>query len=117
MFYDYWLYIDCINSSNQLLIEDALTKILQKEGFKRISKLPEVSPDELRTLSRSFRRQLVRNFLIIGLYPGAAGWTIMKTRPDEFMCRRGNNSLKPRLSELAVETNCQAFHWGVYCNS
>jgi hypothetical protein len=117
LFYDYWEYTDCINSGNQLLIEDALTQILQKDGFKRISELPEASPDELRAESYLLSEQLLRNFLIIGLYPGAPGWTIMKTRPHEFMCRRGSNSLKPRLSELSVAINCKAFHWGVYCDS
>lgn len=41
----------------------------------------------------------------------------MKTQPDEFICRRPRNIIKPRLSILGTEINCKAFHWGVYSNS
>jgi hypothetical protein len=57
---------------------------------------------------------LIRNFLIIGLFPGNYGWTFIKTLPREFFCRRGNSNTQPRLAMLATKINCQAFHWSVY---
>ena len=117
MFYNYWNYTDCINCDNQCLIEEALTEILEQEGFTRIYELPKnFSINEL-DVNYRLTKQLLKQLWIIALFPGAFGWTIMKTQPKEFMCRRGTSSQKPRLSELAVKIACKAFHWGVYCSN
>ncbi|AFZ37026.1 hypothetical protein Sta7437_3528 [Stanieria cyanosphaera PCC 7437] len=118
MLYDYWNYTSCINNENQSLIEASLLNILEKEGFTRVYELPKnFSIDELNANYRKITKQLLKQLWIIGLFPGASGWTIMKTQPNEFMCRRPKNSTKPRLSKLGTKINCKAFHWGVYSSS
>ncbi len=119
---EYWNYVDCINSTSLSLIEDSLVKMLSKEGFNKLNSLPEelsinitttYSPKQyLESIKKYF--QLIKKVLVIALFPGASGWTVVKTIPKEFLCRRSNNSPKPRLSELAVKLDCQAFHWSVY---
>ena len=118
MHYDYWNYTSCINNGEQLLIEASLVNILEKEGFTRIYELPKnFSVDELNSNYRKFNKQLLKQLWIIGLFPGVSGWTIIKTQPDELMCRRPENGTNPRLSKLATNINSKAFHWGVYSSS
>ena len=114
----YWNYIDCINSSDISLIETTIIEILSKEGFTRSNSLPKsilklIEECTKNPLSQSYW-QLAKEILIIGLFPGASGWTIVQTNPVDFMCRRAKNSSKPRLSELTARMNCKAFHWSVY---
>jgi hypothetical protein len=117
MLREFWNSVDCINCQDQSLIEASLIEILKKEGFTCLSSLPEnISINEIQTHSREIRRRLIRELWLIGLFPGASNWTVIKTAPQEFMCRRDsrNNNSKPRLSELAVKIGCKAFHWSVY---
>lgn len=117
MFREFFNSVDCINCQDQSLIETALTEILEKEGFTRLSSLPNnISLNEIQTQSREIRRRLIRELWLIGLFPGASNWTIIKTAPQEIMCRRDsrNNNSKPKLSELAVKIGYKAFHWSVY---
>lgn len=118
MLYDYWNYTSCINSGEQLLIEASLVNILKEEGFTHIDKLPSnISIDELKINSSKLLRQFSKQLWIVGLFPGTSDWTFVKTQPQEFMCRRAKNSIKPRLSKLATKIGCEAFHWGVYSSS
>ncbi|MGB5634122.1 MAG: hypothetical protein WBM44_23955 [Waterburya sp.] len=112
---EYWNYVGCINNSNLSLIEDSLVKILSQQGFNKLNSLPEYLLTNITTTySPKQYLQLIKKVLIIVLFPGASEWTVIKTIPKEFLCRRSNNSSKPRLSELTVQSNCQAFHWSVY---
>lgn len=52
--------------------------------------------------------------MIIALFPGRGGWTIIKTFPFEFLCQRAEGASRPRLSALAMELGCDAFYLGVY---
>ncbi len=113
---EYWNYVDCINNENLSLIETSLSEILIKEDFRRISNLPDdLLTEEINFYSREeIYWQLIREVLLIGLFSGASDWTFIKTQPKEFLCRRGKNDLKPRLSKLATQIKSRAFHWSVY---
>ena len=117
MFKDYYNHVGCINHKNLLSIETSLTRILGKEDFKRVSHIPEELFTKEIAYSYDLLSRLIREFLIIGLFPGNSGWTFIKTLPREFLCRRGNNITQPRLGVLASQMNCQAFHWSVYRES
>jgi hypothetical protein len=114
MYSYYYNHVGCINHKSLLLIETNLTEILDKEGFKRVSNITEDLFTKEIAYSYDLLTKLIRNFLIIGLFPGNYGWTFIKTLPREFLCRRGNNSTQPRLAMLTTKINCQAFHWSVY---
>lgn len=117
MFKDYYNHIGCINHKDLSLIETYLIEILGEEGFQRVSHLTDdLSTEEIR-YSYDLLSKLIREFLIIGLFPGNSGWTFIKTLPREFLCRRGNNVIQPRLSLLASEMKYKAFHWSVYRES
>lgn len=115
---EFWNYVDCIKNKNLALIETSLTEILIKEDFKKISNLPDsflTEGEDMNFYSREERYwQLIREVLLIGLFPGDSDWTFVKTQPREFLCRRSKNNLKPRLSELATQIKSKAFHWSTY---
>lgn len=114
---DYYNHVGCINHENLSLIEVYLTEILEKEGFKRVSYLTDDLFTKQIRYSYDLLSRLIKEFLIIGLFPGNLGWTFIKILPREFFCRRGTNSTQARLAVLASQMNCQAFHWSVYRES
>ena len=115
MFFKYWNYTGCVNYEDISEIEANLTAILKREGFIRLDRPPQnISTDELKKNSIKLRRELAKKIWIVGLFPGDSGWTILKTQPNEFICRRGIDSQRPRLSELAMKISHEAFHYGVY---
>lgn len=113
---EFWNYVDCVNNENFSLIETSLAQILTKEGFKQLNNLPDgILTEEINfCTSEEIYWRLIREVLLIGLFPGASGWTFIKTQPREFLCRRGKNSHRPRLSKLATLTKSEAFHWSAY---
>lgn len=111
MFIEFRNYTTYIQSNNLDSIELALTRIFELEGCRRISQPPQ-------TLSNEELRQtpwlLLPELWIVGLFVGAPGWTIVKTEPNELLCRRARGAARLRLSELAMQIGCNAFHFGAY---
>jgi hypothetical protein len=106
----YFNYTSCIRSQNINAITEIITNILEQEkGCQRLLRLPELAFDveKLNSLKIWERSRL----WVIGLFCGEEGWTIIKTYPAEFLCTRKTNSDRPRLSELAVQLRCDAFHY------
>ncbi|MDF5722762.1 MAG: hypothetical protein PUP91_20250 [Rhizonema sp. PD37] len=107
----FWNYTYCIRSDNLDLIEQALSRILELEGCRRIP-LPTLSIDveELRSCPWLLEDEL----WAIGLFVGSLGWTIVKMVPVELLCRRAREGDRPRLSELAMQIDSDAFYVGWY---
>lgn len=101
----------CVRSDNLDLIEQALTSILEQEGCRRISKppLPQNSAPVMEKL-RSFPSHVTPYFWVFGLVVGRFGWTLVQSWPSELLCQRARSATRPRLSELAMQTGCDAFH-------
>ncbi|RCJ24035.1 hypothetical protein A6770_28730 [Nostoc minutum NIES-26] len=88
-----------------------ITRILELEGCRRISQPPQpLSNEELSNTPWL----VLRDVWIVGLFVGAPGWTIVKTQPNELLCRRARSVLSPRLSQLTMQIGCNAFHLGAY---
>ncbi|MBD2168191.1 hypothetical protein H6G04_27795 [Calothrix membranacea FACHB-236] len=104
-------YTTCIQSNNLDSIELAITRIFELEGCRRISQPPQpLSNEELRQTPWL----LLPDLWIVGLFVSTPGWTIVKTEPNELLCRRARGAARPRLSELAMQIGCNAFHFGAY---
>ncbi|MEH2282919.1 MAG: hypothetical protein V7K90_16585 [Nostoc sp.] len=111
MFIEFRNYTTCIQSDNFDSIELAITGIFELEGCRRISQPPQpLSNEELRQTPWL----LLPNLWIVGLFVSTPGWTIVKTEPNELLCRRARGAARPRLSELAMQIGCNAFHLGAY---
>lgn len=102
----------CIRSDNLEAIELAVSGILEQEGFRRIPSLPQ--PPLNMERRKNIESYTVPNLWIVGLFPGAAGWTIVKTSQLELLCSRAQGATRSRLSELAMQIGCDAFHLSVY---
>lgn len=105
----------CIRSDNLDLIELALTRILKMEGCRRIPQppLPQNPLPVMKTL-RSLPWEITPYLWVFSLFVGNLGWTIIKTSPIELLCQRAKGAIRPRLSELAMQTGCDAFHHSVH---
>ncbi|OYE06629.1 hypothetical protein [Nostoc sp. 'Peltigera membranacea cyanobiont' 232] len=111
MKFNYWNYTTCVLCKNLDAIELALTQIFQQENCHRIPLPPQLLSDaELR--DRSYLTAW--DLWIVGLFVGKLGWTIIKTSPAELLCRRARGVCLPRISRLAMQIGCNAFHLGVY---
>lgn len=80
-------YNDCIRSDNLEAIELALTRILEQEGYRCIPSPPQPPPN-------------LDDLWIVGLFPGAAGWRIVKTSPPELLCSRAQGTTKSEVEEF-----------------
>lgn len=104
-----------MRSDNLDLIEQALTRIFEQEGCRRIPK-PSLPSNPVPVLEKlRFRPHTITPYLwVFELLVSQIGWTIIKTRPVELLCQRATGATRPRLSELAMQTGCDAFHYMVY---
>lgn len=109
MFGRYWNFTTCIRSDNLAAIAQAVTHLLeQEEGCRRLTQLPQliIEPEQLRILPGRERPRL----WVVGLFSGTGGWTIVKTWPGVLLCIRAEGASRLRLSDLAMQLGCDAFH-------
>jgi hypothetical protein len=109
----YWNYTSCIQSDNLDAIELAITHLLEEEGYRRLPNPPQPLDSKILKKCR-YPWQTVPNLAIVGLFVGAKGWTIVQSSPNELLCRRVRGAERSRLSELARQIGCDAFHLSVY---
>ncbi|MBG1266332.1 hypothetical protein [Nostoc sp. WHI] len=112
MFDRYYNFTTCIRSNNLAAIAQALTRLLeQEEGCRRLTHLPQIASDleQLHNLPAWERPRL----WVISLCEGKGGWTIVKTWIAALLCARAEGASRPRLSALAMELGCDAFHFWV----
>jgi hypothetical protein len=110
----YWNETACVRADNLDLIEQGLTRIFEKEGCRRIPQppLPQNSQPVIQKL-RSYSQRMYPYLWVIGLSVGNLGWTIIKASVSELLCRRAKDATRSRLSELAIQTGCDAFFYSV----
>jgi hypothetical protein len=111
MVYHYWNDTICIHGDNPNTIAQQITNLLEPEGFRRLNELPPHPDPDPEQMSYSWQLGCP---LIIALFPGQGGWTIVKTFPVRFLCERAAGASRPRLSALAMQLGCDAFYLGVY---
>lgn len=104
-----------VRSDNLDLIKQALTSILEQEGCRRISKpsLPQ-NPVPVMKKLQTRPHPMTPYLWVFGLIVHRFGWTSVKTWPGDLLCQRARGATRSRLSELAMQTGCDAFHYMVY---
>ena len=102
----------CIRSNALTTIAQAVTYLLeQEEGCHCISQPPQMVSN-LKQL-RTHPEYTASNLWMVGLFPRDNGWTIIKTWPHDLFCQRAAGANRPRLSALAMQLRCDAFHFWV----
>jgi hypothetical protein len=112
VFSRYFNFTTGIRSDNLAAIAQAVTHLLeQEEGCRLITQIPQLAIDleQLRDLPVWERPRL----WIFALFSGRGGWTIVKTWPVEWLCQRAIGASRLRLSALAMQLGCDAFHFRV----
>ena len=101
----------CIGSNALTTIAQAVTHLLeQEEGCYCISQPPPTVRD-LKQL-RTHPEYTASDLWMVGLFP-RDDWTIVKTWPHGLFCQRAAGANRPRLSALAMQLGCDAFHFWV----
>ncbi|MEH2433233.1 MAG: hypothetical protein V7K25_03105 [Nostoc sp.] len=121
MFFRYANYTTCIRSDNFDAIEQEVTRLLEQEpDCLRIPQPPQLVCNLDEYLWEVIVRKLgIVCFFngtggwIVGFFAGEGGWTIVKTWPVDLLCVRAEGASRPRLSALAMELGCDAFHFRV----
>jgi len=111
----YCNHTTCLRSDNLDLIEQAITSILEQEGYHFIPQpaLPKNDLPVMQVLC-SLHWEVTPYLGMVGLFPGNLGWTLVKTQPPELLCQRARGAAKPRLAELAIQSRCDGFHYRIY---
>lgn len=108
----------CIHGDNLDLIEQAVTQIFEQEDCCRTPLPPRALPaiEKLRHEPWGCIDDLshFRDLWVVGLFVGACGWTVVKTSPAELLCYRAKGATRPRLSQLAMQVDTEAFYLGVH---
>lgn len=113
MFNRYWNFTTCIRSNNIDVIKQEITHLLEQEGCRCLTQLPQ-HEGSLEQIQAVHPWEQSCNPWIISLFAGKSGWTIVKTSPSELLCQRTEGAICPRLSVLVMQLGCDAFHLGVY---
>ncbi len=106
-------FTSCLRSNSRNAIREAIIDLLEQEhGCRLLSSLPYLilNTKQLRWLNILERPPL----LIVGLGIGREGWTIIKTYPNDWFFLRIPDGKRPRLSALAMQLKCDAFHYRVF---
>lgn len=111
MRFGYWNSTHYICCHKLDAIELALTRIFEQEGCRRVP-LPVQAMSDQELQDHPY--MILWDLWTVGLFVGNLGWTIIQTAPAEILCRRARGAVRSRLSELAMQTGCDAFHLGVY---
>jgi hypothetical protein len=107
--YHYWNDTICIHCDNPDAIAQQLTYLLEPEGFSPLNELPQ--PVDVEQIPHPWELGCP---VIIALFPGRGGWTIVKIFPVRFLCERTAGINRSRLSALSMQLGCDAFYLGVY---
>jgi hypothetical protein len=109
--FHYWNHTTCIHCDNLNTIARQITHLLEPEDFSRLNELPPYPDPDPEQIPYIWKLGCP---IIIALFPGQGGWTIVKTFPFEFLCERATGASRRRLSALAIQLGCDAFYLGVY---
>lgn len=110
----YYNDTSCIMSNNTDAIESIIANILEKEGYISISK-PKLPTNNKLLLSEILSRPyLIRSLIIVGLLNSNTNWITIKTSISKLLCHTGKHFDRSLISELAIESSCDAFHHHVF---
>lgn len=111
---EYYNDTSCIMSNNTDTIENLIANIFEKEGYISISK-PKLPANNKLLLSEILSRPyLIRSLIIVGLLNSNTNWITIKTSISKLLCHTSKHFDHSLISELAIESSCDAFHHHVF---
>ena len=110
----YTCFTSYINSDNSPHIEQTIVNLLTNEkDCQLLSSLPYLAINIEQLDRNMFERPPL---IIVALAVGKNGWTTVRTYPNEWLFLRANG-IHPRLSDIAIQLECNAFYYRVIHDS
>ena len=93
-------------------VERALTDLFAAEGYDPVRRPPRRQSE--RYDSMQYGDAAGNRRWALALFPGAPGWSVVKTAPFELLCEPVAAGQNPRLAALAVALGCDALQLNLY---
>ena len=105
-------YIQCADVEG---VADAVVGLFSEEGMQRIARPAPRQPRRFDPMQ--YAGAIDNNLWGVGLFPGAPGWTIIKTAPLEVFGERAPRARRMRLVDLAARLGAAACQVNLYDTS
>src|SRR4051812_27197041 len=90
----------------------AIAALCQAEGMERIA--APSTRERLLVEPMQYDVALYNDLWGFAVFPGAPGWTVIKTAPLELLAERAAGASRMRLAEVCVSLSSSAFQLNVY---
>ena len=110
-----WENTTYLNHEDAPLVAAAIVELFAEEGMAQVER-----PTQRETVAHEpmqYGTALENNRWSVAVFPGAPGWTIMKTAPLELLGERAPSARRMRLVELTDHLKCGAFQINLYDSS
>lgn len=111
----YWTNSTYIRSGDTDAVAGALTRVLEGEGMRLISRPPERDPAPYDPMQ--YGDAAANDLWALAVFPGAEGWTVIKTAPLSLLGERSPGAPRMRLSDLCARLGTPGFHLIAYDSS
>ena len=111
----YWTNTTYLNHADCGEVAGALTRLIEAESRRRVDRPPTRVPGQYDPMQYKGADQ--NPLWGIAVFPGAPGWTVIKTAPLELLGERADGKKRMRLSELSAALGSPGFQYNVYDSS
>jgi hypothetical protein len=111
----YWTNTTYLNHAGHEEVAAALVRLIEAEGRHRVARPPVRVPDRYDPMQ--YKGADENALWGVAVFPGATGWTVIKTAPLELLGERAKGKQRMRLSELSSALGCAGFQYNVYDSS
>jgi hypothetical protein len=111
----FWTNITYLNHANHEEVAARLVRLAEAEGRRRVNRPPTRVPERYDPMQ--YKGADENALWGIAVFPGIAGWTVIKTAPLELLGERATGQQRMRLAELTSALGCAGFQYNVYDSS
>ena len=111
----YWTNTTYVNHADHEDVAAELVRLIEAEGRRRVDRPESRIPEPYDPMQYKGADQ--NGLWGIAVFPGAAGWTVIKTAPLELLGERAKGKQRMRLAELCAALGCPGFQYNVYDSS
>jgi hypothetical protein len=108
----YWENTSYIAKDEIAVVAAAIEDVLTLEGMRRVPR--PARRERMRYEPLQYEKALSNNTWALAVFPGVAGWTVIKTAPLELLAERATGHLQPRFVELCGQLGAAGFQLNVY---
>jgi hypothetical protein len=111
----YWENTTYLQHADHEEVASELVRLIEAEGLRRIARPPVREPGQYDPMQ--YKGADENALWGVAVFPGAAGWTVIKTAPLELLGERAKGKQRMRLPGLCAALGCAGFQYNVYDSS